>query len=267
MFQDSINKSLSFPQTNKAGVIALYVLCAAVVGRSLVNAYINIPALFLQYLGAALVFLFLFILVLRRRTLPTGLLHFYFLFQCIIVSYLLFLPPHLDFINVLYILLSYQVALVITGRGLWIWCGIYIALTVGILIYFRGVLPGIAFATTPIAGIIIFPVYVIANREQELRRIQSQKILDELQAKHNQLKLNAGQAEQIAAVEERNRLARELHDSVSQTMFSIILNTRATQILLERDPTRIRSQLMHLQSLTQDALAEMRSLITQLRPQ
>lgn len=262
-----MNKSLSLSQTKQAGVIALYVLCAAVVGRSLVNAYINIPAMFLHYLGAALVFLLLFVLVLWRPTLPNGLLHIYFLFQSILVTYLLFLPPHLDFINVLFILLSYQVALVIIGRGLWMWCGIFIALTVGILIYFRGVLPGIAFSTTPIAGIIIFPVYVIAQREQELARIQSQKILDELQIKHDQLELHAGQAKQIAAIEERNRLARELHDSVSQTMFSIILNTRATQILQERDPTRIRSQLVQLQSLTQDALAEMRSIITQLRPQ
>jgi signal transduction histidine kinase len=216
-----------------------YLCYAAVVGRSLLNAYINIPALFPQYLGAALVFLVCFVLVMWRPTLPNGFLHLYFLFQSIIVAYLLFLPPHLDFINVLFILLSYQAALVIAGRGRWIWCGIFIALTAGILIYFRGVLPGIAFATTPIAGCIIFPVYVIANREQERARIQGQKILGELQRKHEQLVLHTAQVEQIAAIEERNRLARELHDSVSQTMFSIILNTRATQILLERT-TRIR---------------------------
>jgi two-component system NarL family sensor kinase len=76
--------------------------------------------------------------------------------------------------------------------------------------------------------------------------------------------------------EERNRLARELHDSVSQTMFSIILNIRSTQILLERDPAQVRAQqvraqqvrtqLEQLQKLTQSALAQMRSLIAQLRP-
>jgi signal transduction histidine kinase len=262
-----MNKSLSFPQTLQAGVIALFVLCAAVVGRSLLNAYINIPTLFPQYLSATLIFLLLFVLIMWRNTLPNGLLHLYFLFQSIIVTYLLFLPPHLDFINVLFILLSYQVALVIIGRGLWIWCSIFIALTVGILIYFRGVLPGIAYSTTPIAGCIIFPVYVIANKAQVLARVQSQKILDELQEKHQQLELQASRLEQIAAIEERNRLERELHDSVSQTLFSIILNARAIQILQERDPTRVRPQLFQLQKLTQDALSEVRSLILQLRPQ
>jgi hypothetical protein len=54
-------------------------------------------------------------------------------------------------------------------------------------------------------------------------------------------------------------------DSVSQTMFSILLTTRAAQLLLERDPARVRAQLVQLQELVQSALAEMRSLITQLR--
>jgi hypothetical protein len=49
-------------------------------------------------------------------------------------------------------------------------------------------------------------------------------------------------------------------------MFSISLHSRATRILLERDPQRLRAQLEQLQSLTQNALAEMRSLIANLRP-
>ena len=67
-------------------------------------------------------------------------------------------------------------------------------------------------------------------------------------------------------LQERNRLARELHDSVSQTMFSISLNSRAAHILLERDPDKLRSQLEQLQGLTRSALEEMRGLIADLRP-
>ncbi|MBE0698744.1 MAG: sensor histidine kinase, partial [Anaerolineaceae bacterium] len=62
---------------------------------------------------------------------------------------------------------------------------------------------------------------------------------------------------------ERNRLARELHDSVTQTIFSMTLTAQSTRILLDRDPTRVAAQLDHLQSLAQSALAEMRSLIQQ----
>jgi signal transduction histidine kinase len=258
--------SQSSPRSIQAGVIALFVLCGAVIGRTLVLAYTDLPALFPQYLGATLVFLILFVLVMWRQHLPAGLLHTYFIFQSLVVIYLMYLPPHLDFIDVLFVLLSYQVALVFTGPSLWAWCGVFIALILGILIHWLGVLFGLAYSMTPIAGCIIFPVYVIATREQELARLQSQKILDELQQKHDQLELHASQVEQIAAIEERNRLARELHDSVSQTIFSIVLNTRASQLALERDPTSIRQRLMKLQALALDALEEMRSLIAQLRP-
>ena len=109
--------------------------------------------------------------------------------------------------------------------------------------------------------------YAIANREAERVNQESEVILMELQEKNSQLQVYATQVEQIAAIEERNRLARELHDSVSQTIFSIVLNTRSAQILLERQPDRVRLQLEELQMLTQEALAEMRSLIAQLRPE
>lgn len=264
---NSLRASHPVRRTIQTGVIALYVLCAATIGRSLVLAFTDLPTLFPKYLGSALVFLILFILIMWRHDLPSGLLHAYFIFQSAIIIYLLSLPPHLDFIDVLFVLLSYQVALVFPGRSRWFWCGIFIALIIGILIKWLGVLFGIAYAMTPIAGCVIFLVYVIAYHEEELAILRSQEIVSELQEKHRQLELRASQVEQIAAIEERNRLARELHDSVSQTMFSIVLNTHAAQILLEREPDRLRPILVQLQTLTQDALTEMRSLIAQLRPQ
>jgi signal transduction histidine kinase len=116
------------------------------------------------------------------------------------------------------------------------------------------------------AGCIIFSAYTIASHEFELARAKSQSMLKELQGKHEKLQVYAGQVEEMAAMDERNRLARELHDSVSQTMFGILLNTKSAQILLKRDPGRLRVQLAHLQTLTLDALSEMRGLINQLRP-
>lgn len=264
---NSLRASYPLRRPIQTGVIALYVLCAATIGRSLVLAYTDLPVLFPQYLGSALVFLILFILVMWRQDLPSVILHTYFILQSAIIIYLLSLPPHLDFIDVLFVLLSYQVALVFPGRSRWVWCGIFIALIIGILIKWLGVFFGIAYSMTPIAGCVIFLVYVIAYREDELAIQHSQEIVNELQEKHCQLELRTSQVEQIAAIEERNRLARELHDSVSQTMFSIVLNTHAAQIVLEREPDQLRPLLVQLQALTQDALTEMRSLIAQLRPQ
>ncbi|MDQ3929221.1 MAG: GAF domain-containing sensor histidine kinase, partial [Chloroflexota bacterium] len=77
------------------------------------------------------------------------------------------------------------------------------------------------------------------------------------------------QAQGKAALEERQRLARELHDSVTQELFSISLTSRSIQLLLEREGVRspsITEKMVDLRQLTQGALAEMRALIFELRP-
>lgn len=70
----------------------------------------------------------------------------------------------------------------------------------------------------------------------------------------------------LAVVEERNRLARELHDSVTQSLFSINLTLQATRLLLRRDLDATEQQLIALGERTQEALTEMRTLIHSLRP-
>jgi signal transduction histidine kinase/HAMP domain-containing protein len=70
----------------------------------------------------------------------------------------------------------------------------------------------------------------------------------------------------LAVVEERNRLARELHDSVTQMLFSITLTLQAGRVLLQRNPAQAEQQIDKAQQTAQEALAEMRALIYQLRP-
>jgi signal transduction histidine kinase len=74
------------------------------------------------------------------------------------------------------------------------------------------------------------------------------------------------QARQLAAYQERNRLARELHDSVSQALYGIALGARTARALLERDPSRLREPLDYVLSLAEAGLTEMRALIFDLRP-
>lgn len=74
------------------------------------------------------------------------------------------------------------------------------------------------------------------------------------------------QAEQAAVAAERNRIARDLHDSVTQTLFSASLIAEVVPRLWERNPEESRRRLDELRSLTRGALAEMRSLLLELRP-
>lgn len=74
------------------------------------------------------------------------------------------------------------------------------------------------------------------------------------------------QAQLAAAIEERQRLARELHDAVTQTLFSSTVIAEVLPRLWERDPGEARRRLEELRQLTRGALAEMRTLLLELRP-
>lgn len=71
---------------------------------------------------------------------------------------------------------------------------------------------------------------------------------------------------ELSIVEERNRLARDLHDSVTQTLFSLTLTAEAAVQLIGSDPEQARKQVEKVQGLAKDALSEMRSLVFELRP-
>jgi signal transduction histidine kinase len=75
------------------------------------------------------------------------------------------------------------------------------------------------------------------------------------------------QAEQLAVVRERERLARELHDSVTQSLYSLTLLAEASQRLLgSGEPDRAAEYTGRLGEIAQQALREMRLLVYQLRP-
>ncbi|HET6316857.1 MAG TPA: GAF domain-containing sensor histidine kinase, partial [Chloroflexota bacterium] len=69
-----------------------------------------------------------------------------------------------------------------------------------------------------------------------------------------------------AALEERQRLARELHDAVTQTLFSASLIADVLPRVWEKDPAQGRARLEELRRLNRGALAEMRTLLLELRP-
>lgn len=80
------------------------------------------------------------------------------------------------------------------------------------------------------------------------------------------------QVEQSAVTAERNRIARELHDSVSQALYGIALGTRTARTLVDRQPVddsvkaALANPLDYVLSLAEAGLAEMRALIFELRP-
>jgi signal transduction histidine kinase len=71
---------------------------------------------------------------------------------------------------------------------------------------------------------------------------------------------------ELTVVEERNRVARELHDSVTQNLFGVVLAAETAATLIDRDPETARVQLQRVQELARAGMDELRSLIFELRP-
>jgi signal transduction histidine kinase len=71
---------------------------------------------------------------------------------------------------------------------------------------------------------------------------------------------------ELSVIEERNRLARELHDAMTQNLFSLSLTAEAAGGLVRTDPGRAEAEIDHVRRLARETQAELRSLIFELRP-
>ncbi|KOV69673.1 GAF domain-containing sensor histidine kinase [Streptomyces sp. MMG1121] len=71
---------------------------------------------------------------------------------------------------------------------------------------------------------------------------------------------------ELTIAEERSRLAHELHDAVSQKLFSLRLTAQAATALVDRDPTRAKDELHQVAALAAEAVDELRAAVVELRP-
>ncbi|MFE4969765.1 GAF domain-containing sensor histidine kinase [Streptomyces sp. NPDC056660] len=71
---------------------------------------------------------------------------------------------------------------------------------------------------------------------------------------------------ELTIAEERSRLAHELHDAVSQKLFSLRLTAQAAAALVDRDPSRAKGELQQVAALAAEATDELRAAVVELRP-
>jgi signal transduction histidine kinase len=117
------------------------------------------------------------------------------------------------------------------------------------------------FAGLTIAALVAGLTNLSVRRQAELAQAYArQKAITEQNIRLHE------QAQQLAVLEERQRIARELHDSVSQALYGIGLGARTAHALLDRDPDKAAEPIEYILSLAEGGLAEMRALILELRP-
>lgn len=190
----------------------------------------------------------------------------YLILQTGLIFSLLGKSDSTDFFAALFVILSMQIMLRLSSRIWVIWIGICILATTFLLLRSFG---NQAFALVLIytAGNVFYGFYAKATRQAQITRVENLALARELQEANQELQAYAAQMEQLVVAKERNRLARDLHDSVTQTVFSMTLTTQSALLLLDREPARVGAQLDRLGQLTQNALSEMQLLISELKPE
>ena len=179
---------------------------------------------------------------------------------------LLLAVARLDYFSLLFIPPCAQSILHLRFKPALAWIGAILLLMSTALVVRFPPSESIGFIISYLAGILLIAGNAYLALQAEQAQSRSEALLADLQQANQRLQAYADQVQALAAAEERNRLARELHDSVTQIIFGLTLSAQAARILLDRDPSRVAAQLDHMQALAQDALTEMRALIQQLHP-
>jgi len=210
------------------------------------------------------VFLFSEAAIIRRFPVY---LYAYFVIQTIITVILILLPlypPEFpqsnDFFALLFIPLCVQAIIYFrTPRGYY-WVIALTASSITALFLQYGASEGIQFAVTYILGYTMLCFLAIFY-------INSEDAKNELNLANQKLQEYAKNAEALAVAEERNRLARDLHDSVTQALYSLTLFAEAAhEELAGGDVELARGHIKDLRETSRQALQEMRLMIFELRP-
>ena len=185
----------------------------------------------------------------------------------VLITMALLLTTRTDYFSLLFAIPGMQAAQQTSFKIALIMISFFTALTFLSLVQPYGTMIAIAMAVVYFGGSLLLVSYISSTRRASAIQDRQQALVVELQQANRQLAIYSQQVQQLAAGRERQRLARELHDSVTQTIFSMTLTTQSALLLLERDRKQVAVQLERLNYLAQNTLSEMQTLIFRLRPE
>jgi signal transduction histidine kinase len=187
----------------------------------------------------------------------------YTLLQSGLVIAMLYSAPTLDFLPLLLLPLSFQAVAFFSDLVGFLWIGGFLLAMTGMIFFGLGWQAGLTMILTGVGEGFLMGSFAHLISRTENRRQQNQRLLIELQEAYHKLKFSAAQAEVLAAALERHRLVRELHDSLTQTLFSMNLAVQSAQLSIGEDTQQTIEHLTRLQILSRNAAGEVQSLIRQ----
>jgi signal transduction histidine kinase len=233
--------------TMMTGVGYLVLIAAGLLGIQTLNS--GIP----RVIGTILLVAFGVIFTLSPSDeAPAWQRHFHLAVLTIIVAVLVAMQPDWGVFPMLFFILSPTAMMVFPQKIGFMWIGIFTLDAFLAIAVFS-------------VGFWFFGVFARAMANADEARRESQRLLAELQIAHRQLQDYAAQVEELAVAEERNRLAREMHDTLGHRLTVAAVQLEGAQRLIPRDPERAATMVGTVREQVREALGELRSAVATLR--
>ena len=181
-----------------------------------------------------------------------------------LVAALLSLSHGWNFFPILFFLLAPMAMMYLSIKEGVIWICIFIFITGTVLYLVNGPI-GFALLIPYAAGYIFFGIFGRVTIEAEENRRHTEQLLVELQNTHRQLQAYADEMEELVVSRERNRIAREMHDTLGHRLTIASVQLEAAQRLIPTDPERAISIVETVRKQVKEGLTDLRRTVAMLR--
>jgi signal transduction histidine kinase len=114
-------------------------------------------------------------------------------------------------------------------------------------------------------AVVFVAVFAQMRLNEQQARERAEQLMEELERANVQLAAFATQAEELAMTQERNRLAREIHDNLGHTLTTVNVQIEAAKVIMDSEPARALDAMNKAQELTQKGLKRVRESVAALR--
>jgi signal transduction histidine kinase len=219
----------------------------------------------LRYVAAGLLVGFgvLFFGLDVHRT-PAWLAHVRLALETALVAGLMILQPGWGVFPILFFILSPETLIRFPNRIGVLWVGIFTLVTGVSMIASQG-WPGLVSLLVYVPGYFFFAIFGWTTDQAMRDRRRSEQLLAELQTAHAQLQQYANRLEELTITQERNRISREMHDTLGHRLTVASVQLEGAQRLIPTNPNRALHILTTVREQIREGLGELRRTVALLR--
>ncbi len=178
---------------------------------------------------------------------------------------LLAIPPHVDLFVIIFFVLSVTAAMLFEPKEWATWIAVFVLLTFLYFLSVHTLADGLMVSIVYAGAYYFFATFAKSMSDANKAEAESKRLLSELQAANQQLQAYADQVEELTIVAERNRMAREMHDTVGHRLTVSAVQLEAGQKLIAKDPAKAEKMVATVREQIGEALTELRQTVAALR--